>query len=70
MLERIEALKENHPEFEWLARTDEARGYMVHLHAGPIMHPSGGIMGFERSYVAYGPDLVACWDEALAKVAN
>jgi hypothetical protein len=70
MLERIAELKAKHPEFEWLMRTDDEQGYMVHLHAGTIQTASGAIAGFERTYVVYGPDLEKVWDEALAKIAN
>ena len=65
---RIAEFKVNNPDFGWLIRTDEKKGFFVHLHRGPIKNEAGGLLGFENSYMEWNSSLDTAWDICLYKL--
>lgn len=66
--QRMVDIKEKHPELGFLIRTDEQDGFFIHIHGEAIIGPSGGIVGFNGSWQYRGPDVVAGWDDCMARM--
>lgn len=66
--ERMIQFGKDHPGYGFLIRTDEEQGFFVHLHGEPILDRAGALLGFKHSYRYVGDDVVAGWDECLARL--
>lgn len=66
--QRMIQFGKDHPDYGFLIRTVEDRGWFVHMHSEPILDGAGRLLGFKHSYRYFGRDLVAGWDSCLAQV--